>query len=113
LRSQHRQMTAHVERIERWTGAGPEAWGPDSLSKLQQTLADLQTFWRTHIALEEATIGPANSGTYLTPSENEQLGRELLEHAQAHTQPSELVWRATTTFFLRRLLDFPVSPIMA
>ena len=91
LSEQHGQMIAYLEQIERWLGAGQAAWQPAVMSELHHPLTDLQTLWQTHIALEEATIGPENSRQYLTPAENEQLSRQLAEHGQAHAQPSELV----------------------
>ena len=91
LSEQHRQMIIYLEQIERWLGAGPAACQADTLSELHHTLTNLQTLWQTHIALEEATIGPENSRQYLTPVENEQLGKQLAEHGQAHGQPGELV----------------------
>jgi hypothetical protein len=72
-------------------GVGSAGWQADALSELAHPLTDLQTLWQTHIALEEATISPENSRQYLTPAENEQLGRQLTEHGQAHAQPGELV----------------------
>jgi len=54
-------------------------------------LSDLSGRWLSHIALEEATVGPENSLKYLTPAENGQLAKQLAEHGQAHSQPSELV----------------------
>ena len=91
LSDQHRQMIAYLDQIDRWLGAGPAAWQPDAVSGLHHTLIGLQTLWHTHIALEEATIGPENARQYLTPAENEQLGKQLAEHGQAHSQPGELV----------------------
>ena len=72
-------------------GAGPAAWQPTARSNLHQALTDLQTLWLSHISVEEATIGPDNARKFLTPGENEQLGRQLAEHGQAHSQPAELV----------------------
>jgi hypothetical protein len=91
LGEQHYQMVAHLSQIERWLGAGSTAWQLDALSELHHTLTELLTLWQTHIALEEAAVGPENARQYLTPAENEQLGRQLAEHGQAHAQPSELV----------------------
>ena len=91
LSEQHRQMIVYLEQIEGWLGAGSAAWQADTLSELHHALIDLQTLWQTHIALEEATIGPENCHQYLTADENEQLGRQLAEHGQTHGQPGELV----------------------
>ena len=91
LSEQHRQMIVYLEQIERWLGAGSAAWQADVLSELHHTLTELQALWQTHIALEEATISPENSRQHLTPAENEQLGKQLAEHSQAHAQPGELV----------------------
>ena len=91
LSEQHHQITVYLKQIERWLGTGPAAWQADALSELRHALTDLQALWLTHIALEEATISPENSRQYLTPAENEQLGRQLAEHGQAHAQPGELV----------------------
>jgi hemerythrin-like domain-containing protein len=91
LSEQHRQMGSYLEQIEGWLTAGLAAWQPDAVSNLHQVLTGLQTLWQTHIVLEEATIGPDASRQYLTPAENEQLGRQLAEHGQAHTRPNELV----------------------
>lgn len=91
LGEQHLQITAILKSIEGWLEAGQTAWQPDALSNLHQALADLQTLWHTHIALEEATIGPENSRQYLTSAENEQLMMDLAQHGQAHAKPSELV----------------------
>jgi len=91
LSEQHRQVVAYLEPVERWLGMGAAAWQADALNELHHALTDLQTLWQTHITLEEATIGPENARQYLTPAENEQLGRQLAEHGQAHAQPSEQV----------------------
>jgi hypothetical protein len=91
LSEQHQQMIVFLEQIERWLGKGPAAWQPGALNELHHTVTDLQSLWQTHIALEEATIGPGNSRQHLTPAENEQLGRQLAEHGQAHSQPGELL----------------------
>jgi hemerythrin-like domain-containing protein len=91
LSEQHRQMITYLEQIEQWLAEEPATWQADTLSELAHILNDLQTLWQTHISLEEATIGPENSRQYLTPAENEQLGRQLAEHGQAHAQPNELV----------------------
>lgn len=101
LSRQHVEMITYLERIERWMNAGPNAWQENILSELHQTLSDLRILWETHIALEEATIGPENSQKYLTPSDNEQLSKQLAEHGQAHSQPSELVM----PFVIYNLLD--------
>ena len=92
LSEQHRQMIIYLDQIERWLGdAGRESWQANTMSELTQALTDLRALWQMHIALEEATIGPENSGKYLTAVDNEQLGRQLAAHGQAHAQPSELV----------------------
>jgi hemerythrin-like domain-containing protein len=92
LSEQHRQMILYLEQIERWLrDARQESWQANMMSELTHSLTDLRTLWQTHIALEEATIGPENSGKYLTVAENEQLGKQLAEHGQTHAQPSELV----------------------
>jgi hypothetical protein len=44
-----------------------------------------------HISLGEEIVGPEKSLQFLSPAENEQLGRQLSEHGQAHSQPGELV----------------------
>jgi len=91
LSRQHRDMVIYLEQIEQWLEAGAEAWQSNSLMELHQVTSGLWTLWQTHIALEEATVGPENSQKYLTPIENEQLGKQLTEYGQAHSQPSELV----------------------
>lgn len=91
LGEQHRQMIPYLDQIERWTAAGLDAWQASVLGELHHTLSDLQNLWEAHIALEEETVGPEMSRQHLSPSENEQLGRQLSEHGQAHSQPGELV----------------------
>jgi len=91
LGRQHGEMLGFLERIERWLNAGAEAWQTGAMDALHEVLSDLSGRWLSHIALEEATVGPENSLKYLTPAENEQLARQLAEHGQAHSQPSELV----------------------
>jgi hypothetical protein len=91
LGEQHLQMVTHLGQIERWLEAGSTAWQSDALGELNHTLTELLTLWQSHIGVEETTIGPENARQYLTPAENEQLGRQLAEHGQTHAQPSELV----------------------
>ena len=91
LSRQHRQMIPYLEQIECWTTAGPEAWQAGVLGEFHHALSDLQNIWETHIALEEETVGPEKSRQHLSPSENEQLSRQLSDHGQAHSQPGELV----------------------
>jgi hemerythrin-like domain-containing protein len=91
LTMQHREMIVYLERIEQWLGAELDAWRVKNINKLHSALSDLANLWGTHIALEEATVGPDSSRKYLTPLENEQLGKQLAEHGQAHSQPGELV----------------------
>jgi len=88
---QHGEMVGFLERIEKWLKAGAEAWQTDAVVALNDLLADLSVLWVMHIFLEEATVGPENSQRYLTPAENGQLAKQLSEHGQAHSQPSELV----------------------
>jgi len=88
---QHDEMVGILERIEEWLKAGEEAWQTGAVEGLNGALSDLYSFWSTHIALEEATVGPENSQRYLTQAENGQLAKQLSEHGQAHSQPSELV----------------------
>ena len=91
LGRQHRQMIVFLEQIDQWIKSGDEAWQECALSDLQQVLSGLQAIWQKHIALEEDAIGPVNAQQYLSVSENQQLGRQLSEHGQAHSQPGELV----------------------
>lgn len=88
---QHGEMVGFLERIEKWLKAGAEAWQTGAVEGLHEALSDLYSLWSTHIALEEATVGPEYSQKYLTPAENGQLAKQLSEHGQAHSQPSELV----------------------
>jgi hypothetical protein len=91
LSRQHRQMITHIERIEHWTKAEDDAWQSNALNELNHTFSDLHTIWAAHITLEENTIGPEKSRQYLSPSDNELLGKRLSDHGQAHSQPGELV----------------------
>lgn len=91
LTEQHQRMIPMIDHLQRWAEQGADAWQADALNGLRGTLAELQALWLAHIALEEATVGPENAKTYLTPAENELLGRQLAEHGQAHSQPAELV----------------------
>jgi hypothetical protein len=91
LGEHHRQVSAYQKQIELWLKNDPATWQPATLSELHHVLVDLQTLWLYHISIEEATIGPEYSQKLLTPVENEQLGRQLSEHGQAHSQPSQLV----------------------
>jgi hemerythrin-like domain-containing protein len=91
LSRQHREMVAYLEQIEQWMGAGSNAWHANMMMELHKVISGLWTLWETHIALEEATVGPENSQKYLTPIENEQLSKQLAEHGQVHSQPNELV----------------------
>jgi hypothetical protein len=91
LINHHRQMGTYLAQIELWLGAGSTAWQSDARRQLNQALTGLLNLWQTHIALEEATIGPENCSKNLTPAENELLGRQLAEHGQAHSQPGEIV----------------------
>ena len=91
LTEQHHQMTVFIEQAKDWLGANAAAWQPETRSKLHLTLTDLQAIWVSHIRVEEATIGPENARQYLTPEENEHLGRQLAEHGMTHSQPGELV----------------------
>ena len=91
LSEQHRQIVLCLNQVERWLEGVQAPWQAGAQSELHHTLTDLWTLWQTHIALEEATIGPENSRQYLTPAENVQLSRQLAEHGQTHAQPSELV----------------------
>ena len=91
LIDQHRQMVAYLESLERWLSMGPDAWQVKALDDVHQGLTGLQNLWTAHIALEEETVGPEQSRRYLSPTENEQLSKQLSEHGQAHSQPGELV----------------------
>ena len=91
LSEQHRQMTGMLEQIEDWLGAETAAWQPDKIAGVNQTFTKLQTIWLSHIAVEEANMGPENARRYMTPEENAQLGSQMAEHGQAHSQPGELV----------------------
>jgi len=91
LSSQHREMVTYLEQIEQWMGAGSNAWQANMMMELHEVISGLWNLWETHIALEEATVGPENSQKYLTPIENEQLSKQLAEHGQVHSQPNELV----------------------
>lgn len=91
LVQQHAEMITYLDLIEHWLESGPDAWHADALSKLNTTLSDLNALWHTHITLEEDTVGPESSQQYLTPEENEQLGKQLTEYGQAHSQPSEVL----------------------
>ena len=91
LGRQHRQMIVHLNRIEHWILARDTAWQAGALNELHRALSDLRIIWQDHIALEEDTIGPEKAQQYLSKSENEQLGKQLSEHGQAHSQPGELV----------------------
>jgi hypothetical protein len=91
LRGHHRQMAVFLSQLESWLAKGALAWHANALDELQQVFLGLQALWQTHIALEEAAIGPENSSKYLTPEENLQLGKQLTEHGQAHSQPNALV----------------------
>ena len=91
LSRQHCQMIVHLERIEQWTKAEDELWETRALNELHIAFSDLHNIWVAHITLEEDTIGPEKSLQYLSPSENETLGRQLSEHGQARSQPGELV----------------------
>ena len=91
LIEQHQQMIIYLSQIEQWLEADTLAWQPDYLKQLRTTLNDLQKYWLNHITLEEATIGPESSRQYLTQAENEELLKQLSEHGQVHSQPSELV----------------------
>jgi hypothetical protein len=91
LKRHHREIAAYLKKVEAWLGEPAAAWQPESLSALQRSLDGLDRLWCTHIALEEATLGPENANTYLTPEENALLARQLAEHAQEHSQPIELV----------------------
>ena len=88
LGEHHRRMITYLDQIERWLEAGSTAWQSDALSQLHQTLTELLDLWQTHIALEEATIGPESSRQYLTSAENEQLDRQLAEHGKLHGLPA-------------------------
>lgn len=91
LSRQHRQMIPYLEQIDRWMVDGSGAWGEEEIAELHHVLSDLRHLWETHIALEEATIGPEEAQQHLSQSENEQLSRALSEHGQAHSQPGALV----------------------
>lgn len=91
LIEQHHQMSLFVEQVKQWVESGPNAFQVNTLAELHRTLSGLHDLWEVHIALEEDTIGPEKSGQYLSPSENEQLGRQMTEHGQALSQPGELV----------------------
>lgn len=84
-------MITHIERIEHWAKAEDDAWQSNALNELHHTFSDLHTIWAAHITLEENTIGPEKSRQYLSPSDNELLGKQLSDHGQAHSQPGELV----------------------
>jgi hypothetical protein len=88
---QHGRMISHIENIQSWTETGQDVWEADALKGLQRTLSNLRAVWVSHIALEEHTIGPEKSRQYLSPSDNELLAKQLSDHGQAHSQPSELV----------------------
>ena len=91
LSEQHRQMTVFLEQIQGWLGKLPAAWELAELNGLHATLEALQVLWLTHIGIEEPAIGPENSLKYLTSAERENLGHQLAEHGQAHSQPGEQV----------------------
>jgi hemerythrin-like domain-containing protein len=91
LSGHHRQMVLYLERMEEWIKIGDAAWLEGALKALQNVISDLQTLWHEHIALEEAVIGPEKARQYLSVSENQQLGKQISEHSQAHSQPGELV----------------------
>ena len=91
LTAQHHQMIPYIDQAKRWTETGLVAWQVSALAELHRALSDLRDIWQVHIALEEETIGPEKAQQYLSPSDNEQLARQLAEHGQAHSQPNELV----------------------
>jgi hypothetical protein len=91
LGEQHRQMIGFIDRVKGWLTISPDPWAGKDLNKFHSACQDLQKLWVTHIGLEEPTIGPENSLNYLTPAEREQLGLQLAEHGQAHSQPAEAV----------------------
>lgn len=91
LSEHHRQMSLFVEQVKQWVESGSNAFQGNALAELHRTLSGLHDLWGTHIALEEDTVGPEKSRQYLSPSENEQLGKQLTEHGQALSQPGELV----------------------
>jgi hemerythrin superfamily protein len=91
LGRQHRQISDQIERIEQWMQSENDLWNSEVLNDLYHAFADLNKIWEIHVSLEEETIGPDKSRQYLSPSENELLGKQLSEHGQAHSQPGELV----------------------
>jgi hemerythrin-like domain-containing protein len=91
LGRQHGEMLEFLELIERWLNAGAEAWQTSAMDELHGALSELSDLWSKHIALEEATVGPENSQTYLTAYENGQMAKQLAEHGQKLSQPGELV----------------------
>jgi len=91
LMEQHRRMIPFIDQVQGWAEQGADTWQVGALNGLHHSLAGLQALWQAHIALEEATVGPENARTYLSPEDNALLGKQLAEHGQAHSQPAELV----------------------
>jgi hemerythrin-like domain-containing protein len=101
LRKHHQQIVLMLEKIAAWTENGPSTWEIASLTKLHETLVQLEQLWHTHISLEEQYLGPEMAAKILTPEEDIDLGNQIGAHVQKHALPAELV----VPFMLYNLAD--------